>query len=105
MKKDIIIIADYTEDVSLSLEEVCEICEIQAAMMREMIAYEIIEPRGSVPEEWLFDMAQLKRLRTALRLQRDFELNLAGISLVLHLLEQMDDMRAKTTLLDKHLLK
>ena len=105
MKKDIIIIADYTEDVSLSLEEICEICEIQSMMMRDMIAYDIVLPRGSEPDEWLFDMAQLKRLRTALRLQRDLELNLAGISLVLHLLEQMEELRARTTILDKHLLK
>lgn len=105
MKKDIIIIADYTQDVSLSFEEICEIHGIQAITMRELIAYDIIVPIGSEPDEWMFDMAQLKRLRTALRLQHDFELNLAGISLVLHLLEQMDELRARTELLDKHLLK
>jgi chaperone modulatory protein CbpM len=105
MKKDIIIIADYTEDNSLTLEEICEIYEIKSMMIREMIDYDIVEPRGSNPDEWMFDMAQIKKLRTALRLQRDFEINLAGIALVLDLLEQMEDLRAKTELLDKHLLK
>ncbi len=105
MKKDIIIIADYTEDTALTLEEICEIYEIKSMMIREMIDYDIVEPRGSNPDEWMFDMAQIKKLRTALRLQRDFEINLAGIALVLHLLEQMDDLRARTELLDKHLLK
>lgn len=105
MTKDIIIIADYTEETALSVEEICEICGIEAVTIRDLIAYDIIVPSGSDPETWVFDMVQLKRLQTALRLQRDLELNLAGAALVLDLLEEMDELRAGSELLHKHLLK
>ncbi|HTM63551.1 MAG TPA: chaperone modulator CbpM [Gammaproteobacteria bacterium] len=104
MKKEIIIIADYTEQHELSLEEICEICGIEPVLIRELIAYDIIEPAGSEPDEWVFDMVQLKRLRTALRLQHDFELNIAGTALVLQLLDEMEELRIKSELFNKHLL-
>ena len=105
MTKEIIIIADYTEEVALTAEDVCEICGIDAVLIQDLISYDIIIPSGSEPDKWVFDMAQLQRLRTALRLQRDLELNYAGIALVFKLLQEMEDLRAKTELLNKHLLK
>jgi len=105
MKKEIIIIADYTEQPELSIEEICEICAIEPVLIRELIAYDIIVPAGSEPDEWVFDMVQLKRLQTALRLQHDFELNLAGTALVLQLLDEMEALRIRSELFDKHLLK
>lgn|SRR3990167_5471964 len=105
MTKDIIIIADYTETKTLTVEEICEICGIETILVQDLIAYDIILPSGSEPDELMFDMAQLKRLQTALRLQRDLELNYAGISLVLELLEELDELRSTTAMLNKHLLK
>lgn len=105
MSKEIIIIADYTEEIILSPEQLCEIFGIEVMMIRDLVAYDILVPSGHAPDEWLFDMAQLKRLRTALRLQRDLELNLAGVALVLHMLEELEELRAQTVLLNQHLLK
>jgi chaperone modulatory protein CbpM len=105
MKKDIIIIADYTEDASISVEDLCRICGIDMVQVRNFVSYDIIEPLGATQEDWVFDMAQLKRLRTALRLQRDLELNAAGIALVLQLLEEMEALRSQAEMLNRHLLK
>lgn len=105
MTKDIIIIADYTEETSFTLEELCEICGIETVLARDLITYDIILPAGSEPDEWVFNMTQLKRLKTALRLQRDLEVNLAGIALVLDLLEEVEELRANALLLHKHILK
>lgn len=105
MTKDVIIIADYSSDTSLSLQEVCEICSVEVVFVNDLIAYEIIQPAGSSQDEWVFDMQQLQRLRTALRLQRDLELNLAGVALVLELLDEMQDLRAHSEILHKHILK
>lgn len=105
MSKEIIIIADYTEEIVLTPEQLSEIFGIEIVLIRDLVAYDILVPSGNAPEEWLFDMAQLKRLRTALRLQRDLELNLAGVALVLHMLEEMEELRAQTALLNQHLLK
>lgn len=105
MSKDIIIIADYTEELILTPEQLCEIFGIEPAELRDLVAYDILIPSGSAPHEWLFDMVQLKRMRTAMRLQRDLELNLAGVALVLQMLEEMEELRAQTALLHQHLLK
>lgn len=105
MTKEIIIIADYTEDAAFSLEELCEIAGIEPLMARDLIAYDILLPAGSEPDEWVFNMSQLKRLQTALRLQRDLEVNLAGIALVLDLLDEVEELRASSLLLNKHILK
>ena len=105
MTKDIIIIADYSTDTQLTLDEICEACGVEVFLVRELIAYEIIAPVGESQEEWVFDMEQLKRLHTALRLQRDLELNLAGVALVLDLLDEMQDLRVHSEILHKHILK
>lgn len=105
MTKDVIIIADYADDTHLSIDEVCEICGVELVVVNDLVAYEIVIPSGSSQQDWVFDMEQLKRLRTALRLQRDLELNLAGIALVLDLLDEMQDLRAHSEILHKHILK
>lgn len=105
MTKNIIIIADYTDETIFTVDDLCEICGIETSLLQDLIQYEILVPIENKPGEWEFDMEQLKRLRTALRLQRDLELNLAGVALVLHLLEEMEELRARSELIDRHLLK
>lgn len=105
MAKDIIIVADYTEDTRLSVHELCEACGIEIVLVKDLVSYEIVCPMGDSQDDWVFDMHQLKRLRTAMRLQRDLELNLAGVALVLDLLDELEDLRVRSTILDKHFHK
>lgn len=104
-KKEIIIIADYTQKSPLSLHELCDICHISDVLVLNFIEHDIISPLDRSAESLIFDMAQLKRLQTALRLQRDLEVNLAGIALVLELLDELEELRTKTAMLEKHFLK
>lgn len=103
---ELIIVADYTEDATLTVAEICEICGIEMVVLQDLVAYEVVVPqRGFKAEQWQFDMAQLKRLRIALRLQRDLELNAAALALVLQLLEERENLRAQSVSLHKHLIK
>ena len=43
--------------------------------------------------EWHFTGAALRRARLALRLERDLELNLAGVALALELMEELQTLR------------
>ena len=43
--------------------------------------------------EWHFTGAALRRARLALRLERDLELNLAGVALALELIEELQRLR------------
>ena len=104
MKKEIVIIADYSE-TSITLQELCEICQISSDFVNDLIEYDIIYQQIDDPNEWIFDHHQLLRIKTALRLQRDLEVNLPGVAIVLDLLDQMEELRAKVDLLEKHFLR
>ncbi len=43
--------------------------------------------------EWHFTGAALRRARRALRLERDLEINLAGLALALELMEEVERLR------------
>ena len=43
--------------------------------------------------EWHFSGAALRRVRRALRLERDLELNLAGVALALDLMDELEQLR------------
>tara|TARA_R110000868_G_scaffold388568_1_gene657551 strand:- start:40 stop:354 length:315 start_codon:yes stop_codon:yes gene_type:complete len=103
--KEIIIVADYTEDSTLTATELCEACRIDERLLHEFVANDIIMPESAQSGGWVFDMSGLKRLRLALRLQRDLELNTAGLALVLQLLDEMDEMRELTNVYHRHYLK
>ncbi|MNY74035.1 chaperone-modulator protein CbpM [compost metagenome] len=68
-----------------------------------MLEYEIIQPQNPTEEQWNFDIKQLQRLKTAIRLQRDLEVNLAGVALVLDLLEEMERLKSRTIFLEQQL--
>jgi len=104
-KKELLIIADYSEESLLTLEELCGVCDIRIEVIRDFVSHDIVKPTGNAPEEWMFDVMQLQRLQKALRLQRDFELNLHGAALVLDLLDELEKIRAHITLLEKHYSK
>jgi len=44
-------------------------------------------------EQWRFAGTALRRARTALRLQRDLEINLPGVALALELMEELEALR------------
>jgi chaperone modulatory protein CbpM len=67
------------------------------------MSYDIIESRVG-QKEWRFSMNDLRRIKTALRLQRDLEVNLAGVALVLDLLDQLKELETQMSLFEKHFL-
>ena len=105
-EKGIIIIADYLDEEAMGLPEICEVCNLNTSRLVEFIEYDIIHPQGdlSLPETWAFDLQQLKRLKRALRLQHDLNINLDGVAIVLDLLEQMDNLYEEMHFLEKHYL-
>lgn len=105
MKKEtLVIIADYSEESFISIQELYEACHISPDFVNELIEYEIIHPHGE-PNEWSFNLAELQKIKTAVRLQHDLEVNLPGVAIVLDLLKELKELRGKIELLEKHLLK
>ena len=81
------------ENIRFTLVEICRLGKTNAECVIEMVEEGILEPEGLSVYDWSFDATALKRLQTALRLQRDLGVNLPGTALVLDLLEEMDHLR------------
>lgn len=100
-KHEVMIVASYSKSSMITIEELCEICNITDDVLKEFISYEIIHPMESSKQEILFALEDLQRIKTALRLQHDLEVNMAGAALILDLLKQLDEMRQKMKFLER----
>jgi len=83
------------EDVELTLAEFCRTCSLPAERVRELVEEGIIDPLGRDPARWRFRWVSVRRVRCALRLERDLGINLAGAALALDLLEELAVLRAR----------
>ena len=83
------------EEIHLTLVELCRACRVPEQEIRAFVVEGVLEPSGRAPEDWRFDGASLHRARTALRLARDLEVNLAGIALALDLLDEITTLRSR----------
>lgn len=82
-----------TDQVAFTLTEVCELCCVSSDELNAFVAEGIVEPRGRDPSEWTFTPAGLRRIRIAVRLQRDLHVNMAGAALALELLDELQRLR------------
>jgi len=81
------------EHAELDLCQLCEVCGVDAERVIEMVTEGVVEPCGIEPRQWRFTGTAVVRVRTALRLQRDLRVNLAGAALALDLLEELEELR------------
>ena len=88
-------IGTVIEEDSLSLGQLCRACSVHADWIISLIEEGIIEPQGEDIRLWRFSGASLVRARSALRLQNDLGINLAGIALALDLMEEIESLRAQ----------
>jgi chaperone modulatory protein CbpM len=83
------------EEDSLTLGQLCRACDVHADWIINLVEESIIEPQGEDMRLWRFSGASLVRARSALRLQRDLGVNLAGIALALDLMDELERLRAQ----------
>lgn len=81
--------------LSFSIATLCQATGASDDMVRSLVGEGLLQPTGSQPLEWCFDGAALRQTRRAVRLARDLELNLAGLALVMDLLNEIEDLRAR----------
>ncbi|OGT63379.1 MAG: hypothetical protein A3E85_02395 [Gammaproteobacteria bacterium RIFCSPHIGHO2_12_FULL_45_12] len=101
-KEEVLIVTEHDFSTSLTVYELSEACHISVALTQELVDYGIICPERERDQESHFDLQQLSRLKTALRLQQDLEINWVGVVVVLDLLDEMDVLRERAKLFEKH---
>lgn len=90
-----------TAQTPLTLGELCRRCDLRADEVVELVEFGVIEPvQGRYPSDWRFTTGALVRVRRALRLQQDLQMNHAGVALALDLIEELRLLRARLHALD-----
>ena len=97
-QKQLVVTVDTT--VELTLEELCEAAGISPEFLQELIEYGVIEIPESIPQQ-RFTLMHLQRVRTTQRLQHDLEVNLAGIALILDLMDEREELRQRLQMLER----
>ena len=83
----------FEEHAVLSVDELCRLCAVERTYIVELVEEGVLNVLQFHDLEWRFHGAALRRARTAMRLQRDLELNLPGVALALELMEELDRLR------------
>lgn len=82
------------ENNVLTFEEICRAIHVDHDLMIQLIEYHIVQPKGSSKNNWAFDHISLKRAKLARNFYYDLEINVAGIGLLLDMLERIDALEA-----------
>ena len=94
----------YSPDFFISFEELCVSANIRADYVVELVEYDIINPvRGTQQTEWQFSIAAIKVVNKATRLHRDLDIDWADISLVLNLLDEIEQLKNENSQLKTQL--
>ena len=81
------------ESELLTVEELSRICGVDERHIAELVDEGVISVVEIGSVEWRFSGTTLRRTRLALRLERDLDLNLAGVALALDLMEEVERLR------------
>ncbi len=85
----------FEEYAVLSVDELSRLCSVDRMYIVELVEEGVLNAIQMDASEWRFAGAALRRARTALRLQRDLEINLPGVALALELMEELDRLRSE----------
>jgi chaperone modulatory protein CbpM len=85
--------AIFEESAVLTVKDLSRICAVDERHIVEFVEEGVLHVVETNATEWHFTGAALRRARLALRLERDLELNLAGVALALELIEELQRLR------------
>ena len=83
----------FDESARLSIGDLSRMCAVDERHIVEYVEEGVLSVVEINAAEWHFTGAALRRARRALRLERDLEINLAGVALALELMEEVERLR------------
>lgn len=93
MTQDLLSGEIFEEYAVLSVDDLSRLCAVEHSYIVELVDEGVLSTMEQNSSEWRFTGTALKRARTALRLQRELEINLPGVALVLDLLQELEESR------------
>ena len=93
---DVLMIATVVveEHVSFDLATLCRASGAHAHQVHALVDEGLLQPTGQGPDAWRFGGEALPQTRQALRLAREFDLDLPAVALVMDLMAQIEQLRA-----------
>jgi chaperone modulatory protein CbpM len=82
----------FDDSVQLTLQELSRMCAVDERHIVEFVEEGVLTT-VSVAPQWHFNGGAVRRTRLAMRLQRDLEINMAGVALALDLMEELEQLR------------
>ena len=79
----------------LSIEELARACSAEGEWIVELVAVGVLVPQGRETSDWRFRAADLTCARRVVRLQRDFGASMEAAAVMIDLLHQIDQLRAR----------
>jgi len=93
------------ETVWLDIGQFCAHLRVERHWIVELVDAGVIEPHGPAPEAWSFPASALVRARATARLVNDLGVNLAGVALILDLLEERRRLEHRLEELERLLVR
>jgi len=91
-----IVLDEFTE---VTMDDLCRTCRVDQTVVISLIEEGIVEPHSRDETPWRFSGSALPLVVRAIRLQRDLELNPAGVAFALDLLDEIDRLRQQIKLI------
>jgi chaperone modulatory protein CbpM len=85
----------FDESTEITLSQLCEVCSVEHTLIEQLVAEGVLDPVNSRAGELRFTYTSVRITSTAIRLQEDLGVNLAGAALVLELLERIEDLQRR----------
>jgi chaperone modulatory protein CbpM len=82
----------FDQSAILSIKDLSRMCQVDERHIVEFVEEGVLNV-VELSSEWHFTGDALRRARLAVRLERDLELNLAGVALALDLIEELQRLR------------
>ena len=85
------------EKTLITVSELCRHCTVKVEEVIVFVQEGILDPSDDKvaaegPDAWQFHISSVRRVRTAVHLQRDLGVNLAGAALALELLDRIAEL-------------
>ena len=87
----------------LGREDLTRLCGVSAEVLILLVGEGLLAPLGQSPADWRFDGHQIRRIRRALRLSHDLELDWPATALALDLLDEIRHLRQRIHCLELQL--
>ncbi len=83
----------FEQATALTISELGRLCTVEIQCIVELVEEGVLIVETEAGGEWRFAASNLQRARTAIRLQRDLGINIAGVALAIELLDEIADLR------------